>query len=73
MTCQWSCYFDDMKNIKTGRQKVNSKPVKVLLHMACVDDDWAGKAILINKKEEYRFKSLKELAGWLIEQIKFKL
>jgi hypothetical protein len=51
---------------KKGRaQATESKPEKVLLHMARTDDDWAGVAIRFDGAEPYRFGSLKVLVAWL--------
>lgn len=45
-----------------------SKPVKVLLHMARTEGDWAGKAADISHNQECRFRSLTELMSWLKER-----
>jgi len=54
-----------MKSPKHTVGRVRSKPVKLLLHMAQVGDDWAGKAINISQNGEYQFCSLADLAAWL--------
>jgi len=42
-----------------------SKPTKVLLHMAEKDDEWAGVAIRLDTEERHRFRNLNELRKWL--------
>ncbi len=53
-----------MKN-KDDEKSTVSRPQKVLLHMAKVGNEWAGKATDFNTEEKYKFKSLKELFSWL--------
>jgi hypothetical protein len=42
-----------------------SNPVKILLHMVQVGDDWAGKVTCFTSGEEYIFNDLDDLFGWL--------
>jgi len=54
-----------MKNNKTKTSTAQSKPTKILLHLAKTEDDWAGKAIDFGQNNEYRFLNLTELMNWL--------
>jgi len=54
-----------MKTKKCESRPAESKPEKVLLHMARTDDDWAGVAIRFDGEESYRFRSLSGLVAWL--------
>jgi len=42
-----------------------SNPVKMLLHMVQVGDDWAGKVTCFTSGEEYLFNDLDDLFAWL--------
>ena len=53
-----------MKKIKNENNAV-TRPQKVLLHMAKIGDEWAGKATDFKTEEKYKFKNLKELFSWL--------
>ena len=54
-----------MKKTPSTKSTLTSNPVKVLLHMVQVGDDWAGKAADFDRREEHRFRSLDELVAWL--------
>ena len=64
VACHWGFYNGFMKNDEKEGSTV-SKPQKVLLHMAKVGNEWAGKATDFSTEEKYKFKSLKELFSWL--------
>ncbi len=49
----------------SGKQ---SHPVKILLHMVKVGDEWAGKVTCFTNGEEYLFNNLEELFAWLRRQ-----
>jgi len=53
-----------MKNEKM-QEKAESKPQKVLLHMARKNGEWAGMATNFKTEKNYKFRSLKELFNWL--------
>ena len=54
-----------MKKTPSTKSILASNPVKVLLHMVQVGDDWAGKAADFDLREEHRFRNLDELVAWL--------
>jgi hypothetical protein len=54
-----------MKRPGRERETSQTKPEKVLLHMARKDGDWAGVAIRFQGGEEHTFRSLKGLVSWL--------
>lgn len=55
-----------MKTKKPSARATESKPEKVLLHMARTEDGWAGMAIRFDGEETYRFRSLSGLFAWLV-------
>jgi hypothetical protein len=59
-----------MKRDADAAATTQSKPVKVLLHMARAGGDWAGKAADISHNQQCQFRSLKELMGWLDQRQK---
>lgn len=54
-----------MKAKKTDNPGGESRPQKVLLHMAKFDGEWAGKATNFTTEENFKFKNLQELFDWL--------
>jgi len=54
-----------MKKTPSTKSTLTSNPVKVLLHMVQIGDDWAGKAADFGRQEECRFQNLGELVAWL--------
>lgn len=44
---------------------MTSNPVKILLHMVQIGEDWAGRASDFGRHEEFRFRNLSELTMWL--------
>ncbi len=49
----------------TALSENQSNPVKMLLHMVQVGDDWAGKVTCFTNGEEYLFNDLDDLLAWL--------
>jgi hypothetical protein len=56
-----------MKKGRKGPCSTESKPEKVLLHMARTGEGWAGVAIRFSGEEPYRFASLRLLFEWLTD------
>jgi len=54
-----------MKQQKEDFLSVQSRPQKILLHIARKDGNWVGKATSFSTKEEYTFQSLTDLFRWL--------
>jgi hypothetical protein len=54
-----------MKSRKSVARAAESKPEKVLLHMARSGGDWAGVAIRFDGEQPYKFHSLNSLVAWL--------
>jgi hypothetical protein len=54
-----------MKKKNKPSPAADSKPLKVLLHMARQGGDWAGKATHFEREEQYSFGTLQELFDWL--------
>jgi hypothetical protein len=61
-----------MRTKKPTARATESKPEKVLLHMARTEDGWAGTAIRFDGEESYRFQSLGGLFAWLVNLRKRK-
>ncbi len=56
-----------MKTNKTTKPE-NTRPRKVLLHVAKKNGQWAGKATDFNHNKEYRFSSIDDLFEWFEKQ-----
>jgi hypothetical protein len=54
-----------MKRSSVNTETSQTKPEKVLLHMARKDGDWAGVAIRFQGGEQHTFRNLKSLVSWL--------
>ena len=54
-----------MKKTPSTKSTLTSNPVKILLHMVQIGDDWAGRASDFGRHEEFQFRSLNELTIWL--------
>jgi hypothetical protein len=54
-----------MKSKKNNCPGTESRPQKVLLHMAKLGGEWAGKATDFSTEENFKFKNLQELFDWL--------
>jgi len=52
-------------NKKKRPASADSKPQKVLLHMARKGGEWAGKATHFEREEQYTFTNLEDLLAWL--------
>ena len=53
------------KKPHTALSEKQSNPVKMLLHMVQIGDDWAGKVTCFTNGEEYLFNDLNHLFAWL--------
>jgi hypothetical protein len=43
----------------------DTRPERILLHLARRDGDWSGRAVRFGSGEEYRFTGLSDLMAWI--------